>query len=220
MSIGVRAQDAAPPGASAVADEALMLRAARDEPGAFEELVRRYRTGLYGYFARMVGNVTDAEDLFQETWLRVYRKRKEYAVKARFRTWLYTIATNLVRDEYRRRGRRRVVSLHQATHEDGRTLEETLVDEGPTAARLAGGQEALQRVKTAVARLPAEQREAVILAHFQHLGYAEVAEVLSCSVGTVKSRLFRARQHLDAMLGDLVGELGLAKEKVGSHDGA
>lgn len=187
-------------------DEQLMLQAAGGELSALEVLVVRHRKDLYNFLLRMVGDSVDADDLFQETWLRVFRARRTYEVRARFRTWLYRIATNLVLDERRRKQRAPGVSLQDPLGDTGETVGDQVADRGPSAAQTAAGNEALRRVEAALARLPEPQRVVVLLSHYQAMGQAEIAEALGVSVGTVKSRLFRAREQLERALGDLFAD--------------
>ncbi len=165
----------------AIPDEALFDGFRRGNERDFETLLRRYEGPLFSFLYRQTGDIQEAEDLFQETWTRVYRSVNRFEEERRFSPWLYKIAYRLSVDSYRRRRRER-------TKTPGRE------EEGPSAdARdLAADREFHQRVRELVGSLEGELRSVVILKHYQGLSYEEIAEVLACPVGTVKSRMHRA----------------------------
>jgi RNA polymerase sigma-70 factor (ECF subfamily) len=179
-------------------DEELGRRLQTGDPRALQALMQRYRRPLHGYLHRMVGP-TDADDLFQETFLRVLRAIDRYDPARRFRPWLYAIATNLVRNLYRSRGYRDALPLDRPEEEGG-----------SLAARLAGrstlpseGLEAAERaqiVNDAVEALPPKGRAALVLYYYQGLSYEEVSVVLEIPKGTVKSRIHNAMARLDQVL--------------------
>jgi RNA polymerase sigma-70 factor (ECF subfamily) len=147
----------------------------------------------------MLSNEQDANDLAQETFVRVYRYRERYD-GGKFTTWLYTIASNLARSEFRRRQRHPNVSLEAEIGEQGSTLAETLKSSQATPNEELEGGERLRAVRQAVDGLPSELREAVILCEWEELSIAEAATILSTSKRAVESRLYRARQRLRAQL--------------------
>ncbi len=185
---------------SAWSDEELLFRSLEGDPGPFEELVRRYEDRLYRYVYRLVGDASEAEDLFQQAFLRAYRKRHTFRRESRFSTWIYTIATNCCRDEIRRRSRQEL--------EDGEELDRAVQD-SPLFERIPGpdrqvhSREVACRVKEALEQLPDAQRTMLVLSHFEGMDYQSIAEVMGCSMGTVKSGVHRAKQNLRQMLSDV-----------------
>jgi RNA polymerase sigma-70 factor (ECF subfamily) len=178
-------------------DEDLLAQLRRGERAAFEPLVKRYERELYGYLRRYLGDEDLAEDVFQNTFVQVYLKIKQYEPGRAARPWLYAIATNQAIDSLRRRARRaadRPAETVSAPDEDGeaRPLFELLPAPGEAPPERAERSEERQRVRAAVAQLPELLRQAVLLVYFQGLKYQEAAEILAIPVGTVKSRLHAA----------------------------
>ncbi len=175
-----------------ISDEQLMARSRDGDNDAFALLVRRYESPLYGYLYRMLQNSADAEEVFQETFLRVFRNLHRFRVDGRFKPWVYRIAANLARDRLRARKRRGETSLDNGSGCDGSltTSDAARPDE---AARTA---ETAQRIETALARLPAKQRSVFLLARFEGMAYGDIARLLRIPTGTVKSRMNKAAQFL------------------------
>jgi RNA polymerase sigma-70 factor, ECF subfamily len=188
-------------------DEDLMEHFQQGTVEAFDILVGRYRDPLTHYVFRFVSDQRECEDLLQETFLRVYRNRHSYRRIAKFSTWLYTIAGNLARSEYRKRKRRRVFSL-QSVNRDEEEYEVEIPDEQFLPDRHA--ESALQDriVQGALKQIPEEFREVVVLRDVQQLAYEEIAEITGLPMGTVKSRINRGRTKLQNLLSDvyIVGE--------------
>jgi len=178
-------------------DVALMLAVKEGDDDAFEELVGRHGPRLVGFFRRHMGDRDLAEDLAQETFLKVYRARKTYRPSARFRTWLLTIATNLMLNTRRYESKRLHVSLEVrdgSSEGDGRSsLMDPRADGPPEASER---DEIRRRVRLAVLELPENQRIAVALHRFEGLSYKEVAEVMGTTVKAIKSLLNRAKENL------------------------
>ncbi|MCC6417263.1 MAG: sigma-70 family RNA polymerase sigma factor [Gemmataceae bacterium] len=175
-----------------------MLRVRDDDPAAFAELVELYQHRLVTVMQHLVGNKDEAEDLAQEVFLRVYRVRKKYRPRAKFSTWLFTIANNLALNALRARQRKPVVSLD--VRDSGplgpRPAEQLVRDrEGQPGARLQQ-QELAAVVRLALEGLNERQRMAVVLNKFEDMNYAEIAEVMELSTKAVKSLLSRARENL------------------------
>jgi RNA polymerase sigma-70 factor (ECF subfamily) len=182
-------------------DEKLLARLRAGERDALNPLVRRYERELFGYLRRYVGDDDLADDVFQNTFLQVFLKIRQYEPGRPARPWLYAIATNQAIDALRRRNRRiadRPADAVAATDEDGepRPLFELLPAPGDTPHELADRTEQGERVRAAVARLPDLLRQAVILVYFQGLKYQDAADILGIPVGTVKSRLHAALTKL------------------------
>jgi RNA polymerase sigma-70 factor (ECF subfamily) len=172
-------------------DEELMLAYGRGDPGAFDTLYRRHRGALFRFILRAIKQRPAAEELFQETWIRVIEASKRYAPQARFTTWLYTIAHNLLVDHWRRKG----LSLVQ--------LDEDPVAAAPdNPARQAEAREALARLLRAIEALPAAQREAFLLHEEAGLSIAQIAAVTGSGEEAAKSRLRYAMAKLKAAVDD------------------
>ncbi len=183
-------------------DTRLMLAVRDDQPGAFEELVQRYQSRLVGVLHHLVGNATEAEDLGQEVFLRVYRARKKYRARCKFSTWLFTIANNLALNNLRSTQRKRAVSLN--TRDSGplgpRPAERLVRDSGSQPSKRIQQQEMAAVVRAALDQLNERQRMAVVLNKFEDMGYAEIAEIIGLTTKGVKSLLCRARVNLRAAL--------------------
>lgn len=187
-------------------DTRLMLRVRGDEPGAFEELVGRYQHRLVGILRHLVGDAAEAEDLAQEVFLRVYRSRTKYRARAKFSTWLFTIANNLARNALRDRGRKPAATLPGS--ESGplgpRPAEQLLADSGPRPSGPMRQLELAEVVRRAVEGLNERQRMAVLLSRFEEMSYADIARVMGLTTKAVKSLLNRARVNLRDALKDYV----------------
>lgn len=200
-----RAQGGPP---SAWSDEKLLLEY-RDhgDRSAFEELVRRYEKELYGYLRHYLGDAQMAEDVFQQTFLQVHLKCGQFECERKLRPWLYAVATNQAIDFQRRSGRHRTVSLDQrigGTEENESGLLVDLFDSpGRSPAKESQSSEEREAVRRAVAELPEQMRQVVMLVYFQGLKYREAADVLSIPVGTVKSRIHAAIEKLTESLGSV-----------------
>ena len=181
-------------------DEQLLARLRAGERDLFGALVRRYERELFGYLRRYLGDDDLADDVFQNTFVQVYVKIRQYEPGRPVRPWLYAIATNQAIDALRRRGRRADQRADAATtaDEDGqpRPLFELLPASGDGPPESADRAEQRELVRAAVGRLPELLRQVVVLAYFQGLKYRDVAEVLEIPVGTVKSRLHAALARL------------------------
>ena len=176
-------------------DAQLMLAFQRGEDGAFDALFDRWATRLIRFLGRMVKDPAVAEELVQETFLRVYRARERYSPNARFSTWLYTIAANTARNELRRPYRRHVHQSVDADPDGERPRLELVGKTQPTdtaldARRLGAA------VEGALGALPERQRSALWLCAVEGLSYAEAAEALETSAKAVKSLVHRARVGL------------------------
>lgn len=187
-------------------DIRLMLRVRDDEAGAFEELVERYQRRLVAVMNHLVGNAEEAEDLAQETFLRVYRARKKYRPRSKFSTWLFTIANNLALNWLRSRQRKPVVPLN--ARESGplgpRPAEQLVSDEGTGPSQKIEKQELANVIRRALDGLNERQRMAVVLNKFEDMNYAEIAEVMSLTTKGVKSLLSRARMNLRNVLAEYI----------------
>ena len=180
----------------------LMLRVRDGDAAAFAELERVYRTRVLGWFCRRLGDRSEAEDLTQEVFLRLYRARHSYEPRARFATWVFHITQNVARNALRSRRRRPCVRLETAA-EPG--LAETwLPDRAEPPSRPMERHELAGVVRAAVAGLADRQRAAVELHQFDDLTYREVAAELDMTAKAAKSLLYRARNQLRVVLATFV----------------
>lgn len=187
-------ESATPDHEQAAEDIALMLAVKTGDERAFEALVERHQFRVVGTVAKMLGGESDAEDIAQQVFLRVWQSAPRYNPSAKFTTWLLTITRNLVFNEMRRRQRARLVPL------DPGDADRPPVGHADTSARSAPEEiadaELQEAVSTAIAALPEAQRMAVVLRRFENMPYEEIAKVLKTTVPSVKSLLFRARTDL------------------------
>jgi RNA polymerase sigma-70 factor (ECF subfamily) len=160
---------------------------------AFEQLVERHQRLVVGTVGRMLGSGSDAEDIAQQVFVRVWKNAERYEPRAKFTTWLLKITRNLVFNELRRRSRHPQVPLQSELEEEERPLKDDQAV-APDASLLE--HELQEAVDAAIANLPETQRMAVILRRYDELSYEEIAETLDQSVSAVKSLLFRARTEL------------------------
>lgn len=182
-----------PPGA-ADPDEVLLARLRAGDRDALDPLVRRYERELYGYLRRYLGNPDLAAEVFQATFVQVWRKIDQYQPGRAGRPWLYAVATNQAIDALRRRGRRK--DKAGDPDDTGAPVGEGLPDPAPGPGERAEVAEERVRVRAAVDRLPDGLRQVVVLAYFQGLKYQEIADALAIPLGTVKSRLHAALHKL------------------------
>ena len=189
-------------------DESLIAAHLQGDPTAFRELVRRYGDSVLGYLFRMTGNRDQAEDLFQETFKRVHEKARTYRGGS-LKSWLFTIATRVTIDLVRRRKRLTLVSLNQDSDCDqenpAQQASALAAEDAVDPADEMVKEEQKEQVRRAVESLPVGQRAALVLAYYQQLSYREVAEVLGCSVGSVKTQMSRALGTLAKRLPDSIG---------------
>lgn len=167
-----------------------MNGAQANQPGAFEALYTRYRIRLYNFIRRFIGDQSSAEDIFQETFLRVYRERHRYEPRAAVSTWLYTIARNLCLHEIDKRPRRQ-----SGSGSPGDVLTATASPTDDPLAQLEAAHTAA-RVAHAVALLPPSEREALILSRYEGLPHSQIAVILGKSEGAVRVALSRALNAL------------------------
>ena len=175
-------------------DDRLMERVAGGDEEAFAVLVRRWEDQVFAFLLHMLGNREEAEDLAQDTFLRLYDRADRYRSEGLFRSWLFRIAGNLARSALRRRRVLRWVRFEPATHDRIDT------EAGPDAA--LERDEVRKAVREAIARLPWRQRQAVVLKRFRGLSYREIADALDTTVPAVESLMQRAvsalRRELEA----------------------
>ena len=179
-------------------DVRLMLQVRDGDAHAFEELMLRYQNRVLSLLAHLVGQRDLAEDLTQEVFLRVYRARGRYVPGAKFSTWLFTIANNVASNALRTKARRHEVHLTPSASESAPLSLEAvaLAASGLMPTRQLDKAELCAAVRQAIGSLNDRQRMAVLLAKFEHLSYADIAEVMDMSPQAIKSLLSRARCNL------------------------
>ena len=204
-------------------DVRLMLEVRDDNAGAFEELMLRYQDRLITILRHLVGDAEQAEDLAQDVFVRVYRSRKTYEPSAKFATWFFTIANNVVLNAMRSRSRRHE---HTISPRDSGPLGARPMDVLATVrssqmpARLLDKAEMRDVVRMAIEALPERQRLAVLLCKFEGLSYADIAAALELTPQAVKSLLSRARINLREILqpyfdsGELPGKAANMNDEV------
>ena len=173
-----------------------MARLVQGHDPALNSLMDRHAPALFHFLCRMLGNESDAADLAQETFVRVYHARDTFKPGQKFSAWLFTIAANLARNQLRWRSRHPNLSLDAESDAPGQTLGDALPDSSPTPGQSAEAAERAQAVRAAVQTLPEDMRQAVVLCEWQDLPVAEAATLLQSTTKAVESRLYRARQIL------------------------
>ena len=187
-----------------LSDEELILEFQKNNTeGAFNILVQRYKNPLTNYVFRFLGDYEACADVVQETMIKVYRYKDTYSSVAKFSTWVYTIAGNLARTEYRRQRRRNIFSISDYG-EEHKTYD--LPDESyrPDVTTDSGIKDEI--IQNALLKVKEAYREAVVLRDVQGLSYEEISEILGVNEGTVKSRINRGRAQLQELLKDIYKE--------------
>jgi len=178
---------------SSANDRDLVACAVDGREGSFEELVRRYQRPISAYVYRMVGNYESALDLTQEIFIKVYNSLSRYRSEFKFSTWIYKIAHNSAVDHLRRSSTREQSLIAGS---DGDQFELPIESTGLTPEQESEQKERRIEIEAVVRTLPANYRELVILRHSQDLTYEEIVDVTGLPLGTVKNRLFRAREMM------------------------
>jgi len=194
-----------------ISDEELLARVVNGHTDAFDLIVSRYKDRLYNFAFRFVGDSDTAEDIVQETFLRAFRKRREYRAIANFSTWIFTITGNLAKSELRRRKRWRFLSLDWSPEGDANGME--LPDESHRPDNSTETVLVERSIQQAVQSLPANYRQAVVLRDIEGMSYQEIAEIANCPLGTVKSRVNRGRLKLQQKLRAHGRDVGLKAKK-------
>ena len=181
----------------------LMLSVKNGDQEAFCELVKLHQNAVIGTVAKMLGNASEAEDIAQQVFLRLWKSAPRYEVKAKFTTFLFTIARNLVFNETRRKQRRKEHSLEE---QEENSFTEISDQHSPAPDDEILKVELRAQVDRAIQALPEKQRMAVILRRYENMPYEQIADVLELSVSAVKSQLFRARTALRELLSDYLSD--------------
>ena len=180
--------------AAARGDAELVVRALKGRDDGFEELVRRYQRPIVSYVYRMTGDYDAALDLTQEVFIKVYNSLARYRPEYKFSTWIYRIAHNAAVDHLRRQPSR--PQGLDATARDGEAYERPVASDAPSPEQLSERAELRAEIEDVIRQLPASYRELIVLRHAHDLSYDEIAEVTGLPLGTVKNRIFRAREAM------------------------
>jgi len=184
-------------------DEDIVLRVQRGDRSAFDFLVIKYQHKIIQLVNRYVKDPSEAQDVAQETFIKAYRALGNFRGDSAFYTWLYRIAINTAKNYLVSRSRRS--SDYQVDIQDAEALENAPQLQGmETPERLLLNQEIIDTIKIAIDKLPEEMRTAIMLREFEGMSYEEIAEAMDCPVGTVRSRIFRAREAIDNKLNPLL----------------
>jgi RNA polymerase sigma-70 factor (ECF subfamily) len=184
-------------------DLELVRRVQRGERGAFDLLVLRYQHKVVKLVARLLRDPAEAEDVAQEAFVKAYRAIGSFRGDSAFYTWLYRIAVNTARNTMASR-QRRPLDYEAELSESEQSVVESRMRHGDTPEAAALSEEIHLTVNRAVEALPEDLRTAIILREIEGLSYEEIAEAMDCPVGTVRSRIFRAREAIDRSLKPLL----------------
>jgi RNA polymerase sigma factor (sigma-70 family) len=176
-------------------DAQLMLRLKNGEDQVLNELMGRWQQSLVAFIYRYIGQETEALDLAQETFVRVYETRHRYTVQGKFSTWLFAIAANLCRN-YLRWRQRRGGSASEGWNAKGAEVAESVQSEDDSPDQAAMRSESISLIKEVVNQLPHDLKTIILLYEYQGLSYEEIASVLGCSIKAVEMKLYRTRKLL------------------------
>ena len=195
--------DAGQPAGTEQSDLELVRRAQKNERGAFDLLVLKYQHKVVKLVARLLRDPTEAEDVAQEAFVKAYRALGSFRGDSAFYTWLYRIAVNTARNSIASRQRRPLDYEAELSESEQNNVAARLKhDDTPEATVLS--EEIRQTVNQAIEQLPEDLRTAIVLREIEGLSYEEIAAAMDCPVGTVRSRIFRAREAIDRALQPLL----------------
>ncbi|ABO50796.1 RNA polymerase, sigma-24 subunit, RpoE [Desulforamulus reducens MI-1] len=177
-------------------DQLLVERSKKGDREAFEHLVRLYENKVYTIAYRLMGNHADASDLAQDAFIKIYQALPNFRGDSSFSTWIYHITVNVCRDELRKRQRRPTVSLDDNSSDSNNSNTYEIRSNDPGPEEMLDRSETQAMIQACLNTLSDDYREIIVMREIQELAYEEIAEILGCSLGTVKSRLSRARQAL------------------------
>jgi RNA polymerase sigma-70 factor (ECF subfamily) len=190
---------------SAAEERELVRRCQAGQTEAFERLVETHRDAVFGLAFRLTGHYDDANDVAQEVFVLAFRKIGQFQGASRLKTWLYRIAVNTTKNFWKRRERRGYSvtdSIDEPIQGEEGSRARDVPSTAPDPARHAAGKEAVEALQASMSKLNPEQREALTLRCVEGLSYDEIAEISQCNLGTVKSRINRARAELRVLMKD------------------
>jgi RNA polymerase sigma-70 factor (ECF subfamily) len=183
-----------------LSSEELMAKIAEGDNDSFEILVNRHQTSVLNLVYRFIGDRTQAKDVAQEVFIRVWQSARTYLPKAKFTTWVYRITANLCFNELKSARRKKWFSFNQSDEDGDLTFEDTLADSAPSPEDVLLEKERSRQISYALQSLPENQRMALILKRYDELSYQEIAQIIGCSVPAVESLLVRAKRGLQEKL--------------------
>lgn len=184
----------------AESEKQLLERAKNGDTGAFEQLIEGYQKKVFNIAFRMLGNYDDAGELAQEVFIKVYKSMKNFKEESSFSTWIYRITTNVCLDELRKRKNKKEVSIDEDIKYGDGEIKREIEDHGPTPETAAERNEVRKAVNDAIQSLSDEHKTMIVMRDIRGFSYEEIARMVSCPEGTVKSRISRARQALKEIL--------------------
>ncbi len=177
-------------------DQQDMARLVAGDDHGLNDLMASHGERLFHYLIRQLGNESEAADLAEDTFVRVYQNAGKFNPRQRFSTWLFVIATNLARDRLRWRQRHPNVSIEAAEVPNGLALRDKLAAANPDPRETLQNDERIIAIRQAVAELPEDLRTPLLLAEYEELAQAEIADILHCTIKAVETRIYRARKQL------------------------
>lgn len=183
----------------------LILASKKGDRNAMTELINIYSTAVHNLIFSIIRDASAVQDLAQETFVRMFLNIKNYEFRAPFRAWLFRIAVNLCRDHLRKKKVRNIMTPFQRDPETGE--QQVFVDESADPIGSIEGEERMTLIHKAIEKLPQSSRIVLVMRELEQLSYEEIADILNWKIGTVKSRLFRARRELAAILRPHLEEL-------------
>ena len=189
---------------TAPTDEELIARFQDGDSYAFDQLVRRYKDPLLNFIFRFIGDLNESEEIVQDTFYRVYKNKHYYKEVAKFSTWIYTIAGNLAKTELRKRKRRKIFSINKETQSE---KEFELPDPERDPEEEVNSTLTEKHIYKAIRNLPPKFRQVIILRDVQGFSYEEISSIIKVPLGTVKSRVNRARLRLQDDLSFLLDDV-------------
>ncbi len=181
-------------------EQAIIKQAQGGNTLAFEALVKRYDKHVLQLAYSLVNNTQDAQDVYQEVFVRVFKNLKRFKFQSQFSTWLYRVVVNYCINFNKRKGRAKFFSLNGQAVEQDDEWKKPMKDEARTPEESVLNQELSNAIDLALAQLSARQKTVFVLRHYHGYKLQEIAQIMNCSEGTVKNYLFRATQKMQALL--------------------
>jgi len=181
-------------------EKLLLKRSKAGDVDAFEQLIEGYQRKIFNLALRIIGNYDDASDLAQEVLIRIYKSIGGFKEQSSFSTWVYRITTNVCLDDLRKKKNRKVISLDEEIRVEDGEMKRQIVSDDPLPDDVAEKSELRKTVFNAINNLSAEHRIIIVLRELHGFSYEEIAKIIKCPKGTVKSRINRARQALKCIL--------------------
>ncbi|MBE5040370.1 RNA polymerase sigma factor [Ructibacterium gallinarum] len=181
-------------------EKQLIQQAQQGNPVAFEQLIAEHQKRIFSIAYRIAGNSDDAADMAQEVLVKIFKNINKFKGDSKFSTWIYRVATNTCLDELKRIRRHPSYSLDQEIDTEEGSISAEIEDDAPTPEESAERKAVRDAVNIAIARLGDDHKKVIVLRDLQGFSYEEIAKIMNCSEGTVKSRISRARSQLKKIL--------------------